>query len=165
MFWASNAQIPVGWFVCSGGSFDRNRYPMLNAIIVGMYGGTSGSLPDWRGRFLHHTNSKNPSTNNGGQMGQKLDAGTANPTSGLSIDPTTPGEHKHEWVRQSGSGAGTSTGSNVIRDKDSGAGNNKVTYRTAINVTDDGRHEHNFTGWDNVTRPDTVAGVWIIKAD
>ena len=76
------------------------------------------------------------------------------------------GKHQHKWIRQNGKGAGTSSGSHVLRDKTSGANNSKTTYYTDSDQTNyDGSHGHDFENWDEVTRPNSVAGYWCMKMD
>ena len=164
MFWASSSGTPDGWFVCAGSSFDRNKYPKLNAVIVGMHGGTSGKLPDWRGHFLHHTNGVDYSAQNGGRPGQKITQSTANSTSGVSI-PDDTGKHKHTitsnlYINKDNKTNNQGPKQNYMRgDHESGSA---TSLQTGNNQ---GGHTHAVEGFDAKTRPTSVAGYWIIKAD
>ena len=163
-FWASSDTIPAGWFKLNGANYSVKDNPNMDRVISNMIGGQSGTLPNWRGRFAYQTNgSSDNHQENGGRAGQFAPQKTANSSSTVKIKENE-GKHKHQWVRQSGSGAGTSTGSYVLRDKGAGTKNSLVTYYTDTDVTHEGQHNHNLIDWDGVTRPNSVAGYWIIKA-
>ena len=163
MFWASSRPIPKGWAAMNGGFFSTAANPGLHSVLLGMQGYTAGQLPNWGGRFLFQTNGNSSNDQeNGGVPGKTADQRTANASDGARVK-ANEGKHKHQWVRQNGSGAGTSTGSHVIRDKDSGAKNPRTTYYTDMDVTHEGQHNHVLENWDKVTRPNSVAGYWIIK--
>ena len=165
MFWASSRAIPQGWLKMDGSSFNVGDNPILHNILSGFKDGyTSGRTPNWGGRFTFQTTGASSNLQeNGGSAGQFTPQRTADSGGNVKI-AEDEGKHKHQWVRQGGTGAGTSTGSNVIRDKNSGAKNSKVTYYTDTDVTHEGQHNHNLIDWDGVTRPNSVAGYWIIKA-
>jgi len=161
-FWPSSKPLPKGWIIMDGSRFNTSENPIMNEVLRGMRNYNVGIMPDWRGRFIHHTNGGTYNHENGGSPGEKCPQRTADSAMGIKL---SPGEHQHQWVYQSGSGAGTSTGSHVLRDKNSGAGNSKSTFFTDEDVTKDGSHTHTFSQFDNVTRPDTVAGYWVMKMD
>ena len=149
-----------------GSSFSVNDNPMMHEVLSGFGAGYQfGKTPNWNGRFIYQTNgNRSNQTENGGTPGEYAGQRTADPAIGLKITGT--GEHQHKWIRQNGRGAGTGSGSNVIRDKNSGANNSKTTYYTDTGQNAyDGSHEHGFKDWDSVTRPDSVCGFWIIKMD
>ena len=167
MFWASSKAIPQGWLKMDGSPFNVGDNPILHNILSGFKNGytTNGRTPNWGGRFTFQTTGASSNQQeNGGLAGQFASQRTADSGRTVKIKGEE-GKHKHQWVRQGGRGAGTSTGSNVLRDKTSGAGNSKVTYYTDTDVTHEGQHNHNLIDWDDVTRPDSVAGYWIIKMD
>ena len=165
MFWASTAPVPKGWLKMDGTGFRTSDYPKMHDVLMQFGSGYNhGITPNWGGRFLFQTNgSVSNNSENGGYPGQFATQRTAN--SGLGVKVTGNGEHKHQWIYQNGKGAGNSSGSHVLRDKDSGAGNTKTTYYTESGVTHDGTHVHGLGDWDAVTRPDSVCGYWIIKTD
>ena len=167
MFWASTRPVPSGWLKMDGSPFSMADNPKMHDVLLGFGAGYSnGRTPDWGGRFLFQTNgTSNNQQENGGIAGQYASQRTANAAGNGVKVKEDEGKHKHQWVRQNGKGAGTSSGSHVIRDKTSGAGNSKATYYTDTGVTHEGQHKHNLEGWDSVTRPNSVCGYWIIKMD
>jgi hypothetical protein len=162
-FWASSDTVPAGWYKLDGSNYNVAQNPNMNRVVQNMHNARAGKLPDWSGHFVHQREGNETYPKNGGRPGQKVSQSSAGPQGGFSI--TGNGAHKHEWVRKMGSGAGTSTGSYVIRPVGSEAENNtsKVTYYTAEGVNNDGRHTHDLEGGDPMTRPNSVNGYWIIK--
>ena len=51
--WPSE-NLPNGYHLCDGSSFDKNKYPLLYAVLGTTYGGSGNSfnLPDMRGLFV-----------------------------------------------------------------------------------------------------------------
>ena len=164
-FWASSDTIPAGWYKLDGSNYSVSANPNMDRVIRNMNGGQAGKLPDWSGYFVHQSEHvNNTDTKNGGKPGQKIDHRTGNSSTSFGIQVAQDqGRHQHQWNRKSGTGAGTGSGSNVIRESGSNA-NSLKTFYTDKNVVHDGNHNHTLTGFDQLTRPKSVAGYWIIKA-
>ena len=146
MIWM-NSSAPDGWFKLQGGSFNVDTYPLLHAYLENTEGYTSGTLPNWSGRYPgeygnHITHG----------LGTKVDYQTARPKTPFTTD--NPGNHTHRYGHDAYGGGAT----NSAHD----ARNTSQKYETTAN----GAHTHTITGGgDSTTRPRTVVVHYIIKHD
>ena len=146
MIWMKTGA-PDGWFKLQGGSFDVDAYPLLHAYLERTHGYTSGTLPNWSGRYPGewggHLNY---------DLGRQVDYETARPKTPFTTD--NPGNHTHRYGNNAYGGGAT----NSAHD----ARNTSAKYETNAN----GAHTHTITGGgDSTTRPRTIVVHYIIKHD
>ena len=145
MIWM-NSTAPDGWFKLQGGSFNVNTYPLLHAYLERTEGYTSGTLPNWSGRYPgeygnHITYG----------LGTKVDYETARPKTPFTTD--NPGSHKHRYGNNAYGGGATNSAHDA---------RNHSKYES----DSAGAHTHTITGGgDSTTRPRTVVVHYIIKHD
>ena len=145
MIWM-NSGAPDGWFKLQGGSFDVDAYPLLHAYLERTYDYTSGTLPNWSGRYPgewgNHLNY---------DLGRKVDYETARPKNAFTTD--NPGDHKHRY-------GNTDYGGGATHSADDARNHSKYQTDGA------GAHTHTITGGgDSTTRPRTIVVHYIIKHD
>ena len=159
-FWASDTTVPAGWFKLDGSTYRVQDNPGMDAVIRQMNGERSGTLPDWRGHFVHHTERRdNTYDYNGGKPGQKVAGTTANSTRSGGIG-TSEIEHKHETEGMRVlKFSVNSLGREALRPIDvTSNANSSPEFSTTKH-----KHTHTLTNFDPITRPKSVAGYWIIK--
>ncbi|MCH9719856.1 MAG: choice-of-anchor D domain-containing protein [Actinomycetia bacterium] len=156
-FWLKS-EAPTGWKKLNGSSFSTSTYPKLHASLQGSSGYSSGKLPNFSGRWLVGKGSTSSARaamkdNNSTQagLGEKLGYLTGAPQS----NSTSTGNGHSFKYGVDGSGSGTSNGRGWISGK----------TNQSIPTTTDGDHTHPITGGDSSTRPPSVVGHWLIKAD
>ena len=158
-FWASSDTIPTGWLPMDGRSYNIAQNPNMNRIVQNMYGALPGKLPDWKGHFVHHRHSNDTTNENGGRAGQLVDQNTANSSLGVAVKG---GDHFHKinsklFINKDNKNANEGPWTNYNDSSHKGGKGAELITETS------GSHAHTFHNWDAKTRPDSVAGYWIIK--
>jgi len=161
MMWLGS-NVPTGWFFLNGGSFNTSTYRNLHDYLRNFVSGySSGVLPNWDDRYFVQNGSKS-GQNLGGKIGWK----TAIPKGDNKIVIASSNVPMPKYQVKSGIGAGTGSGHSVLRSIDSTAGGNLGIYNINPKAgTGDGTHNHSFSGGDDITRPDSVVGRYIIRGD
>ena len=146
-FWVNDSS-PSGWLKLDGSSFDRNKYPKLHKYLQGLdIYRTNGRLPDLDDKWLGQIGP-----NNGQQVGKEKTSMTAKPTADFETGEN--GDHTHR-VGTPGEVQGSKSAGRFTYDINSGSPTSSA-----------GKHKHKIAkGGDNITRPPTVTGFWIIKHD
>ena len=131
---------PTGWLICDGSGFDINTYPALHAHLQTVRNYKTGITPNFQGLYpggagVGHDNSLTL----GGESKTNVyhSQRTAAPNGG---NPTSLAEIPDGTTRTFNGSGGTNAYSNGI---------------SRVNISE---------GWDNVTRPPTLAVHFIIKA-
>ena len=135
MFWL-NTTPPDGWFKLHGDTFDVAKYPKLHNYFNSTEGYTSGKLPNWAGRYPVEYGD-HATLGIGSMIGDRTKLPTTKPITAKTSQSIPNGA-----VRTFSKGGGT----NAYSD---GA--------SQIGVT--------LSGGDNVTRPPSVIGHYIVKHD
>lgn len=161
MLWVGS-RTPAGWFFLSGGSFNSTTYKDLHQYLRDYVSGyRTGVLPNWDDRFFVQQGP-----NSGQNLGGKIPWQTAVPKGDNKIVIAASNVPMPVLQVKSGIGSGTGSGQEVLRPLYSGAGGGAYTYDIPIKAgTEKGNHNHSFSGGDEITRPDSVVGRYIIKAD
>ena len=147
MIWINNNP-PAGWFKLQGDSFDVDAYPLLHAYLDRTHGYTSGTLPNWSGRYPGESGD-----HLNGNLGSFADYLTARPKT-IDFGTDNPGNHTHKYGNSEVYGSGTT--------KKAHDASNNQSYDTS----GAGSHSHKITsGGDSTTRPKTVVVHYIIKHD
>lgn len=146
---------PLGWFLCDGGLYYENEYPLLFRIIGARFGGSEGSfnVPNFKGRIGVGYDSVDLNMNRiGSTGGERTHLLTSNemPTHGHTVtDPghihtgttNSVGEHTHGYTDAFFSenipgGANNAFGSAGFTDND----NSLITRNATTNSN--GNHSH-----------------------
>jgi hypothetical protein len=136
VFWI-NTTPPLHWFKLNGGKFDVLVYPLLDKYLKRVESYKSGELPDWGGKYpVEWGEHARPN-----HLGDFIDHRTALPTR----TPIT---------------AKTSTSIPDGGTRGFGASGSKNAYSDSASTID-----VTLTGGDDVTRPPSVVGHYIIKHD
>ena len=130
-----NSVPPSGWFKLHGGTFDVDKYPKLHSYLNGTEGYKSGYLPNWAGRYPVEYGDHVTA-----DLGSLVGFRTALPTNRPITAKTSS---IPDGRTRTFNGAG---GTNAYSDG-----------LSQISVT--------LSGGDNVTRPPSVIGHYIIKHD
>ena len=160
MMWLASTP-PKGWWFLSGNSFDVKLYPDLHNYLrdnVSTY--KSGVMPNWDDQYFVQK-GVNSGTDLGGKIGWK----TAMPKGDNRIVIKEAGVPPAIYHVKSGPGAGHGSGANLLRPSQSTEPKSNTYDITARAGTEDGIHNHVFEGGDNITRPDSVVGRYIMKGD
>ena len=157
-FWLKS-DVPAGWKKLNGSSFSASTYPKLHVSLQESSGYSSGTLPNFSGRWLVGKGSTSSARaamrdNNSAQavLGEQLGYLTGAPQSNST---STGGGHSFKYG-VTGKGGGTSKGRGWRTD---------AQPNHDIPTTEEGAHTHPITGGDSATRPPSVVGHWLIKAD
>jgi len=135
MFWLNNTP-PDGWFKLHGDTFDVAKYPKLHNYFNSTEGYTSGTLPDWAGRYpVEH--GDHATMGLGAMIGDRTKLPTNKPITA-----------KTEQAYPDGS----------TRSFNAAGGTNAYSDGTSY-------FDVKLSGGDNVTRPPSVIGHYIVKHD
>lgn len=160
MMWLGS-NVPTGWFFLNGGNFNTSTYNQLHNYLRNYVSGySSGVLPNWNDRYFVQNGP-----NSGQNLGGKIPWKTAVPKGDNKIVIASSNVSMPKYQVKSGMGAGTGSGQTVLRSLGSGAGGAEVYNIPAAAGTDKGTHNHSFSGGDEITRPDSVVGRYIIRGD
>ena len=160
MMWLASTP-PKGWWFLSGNSFDVKLYPDLHNYLrdnVSTY--KSGVMPNWDDQYFVQK-GVNSGTDLGGKIGWK----TAMPKGEKRIVIKEAGIPPAVYQVKAGPGAGHGSGANLLRPIGSTEAKQSEFLLTAKAGTGEGIHTHTYEGGDNVTRPDSVVGRYIMKGD
>lgn len=149
---------PNGYFLCRGGTFDHNRYPLLHAHLQASYSGyVTGTLPDFRGRFPG---------GDGGSGLTPLDGKTGRLWNQMTADPSSTGlsvtAEQNMTVNSTATTTVGSTGSSHTHTASSSSSSStSISGGGASTTGKGGAHSHSLkqkegTGADNISGQDLV---------